>query len=331
MQIALPVVLCSFTCLLLVVTHFIPHEFSSVVLAEIKDNWYKLIKVAGFGFAIFSVLRTHIRRLQAQGTDWQYSAVALVCFLVFPLTYLFDNIRENNALFVSTTYSSGIDTSGLDKAKVKVECAEGEAYSGRVLKFDSKKRRVVVKLDLALDQLSSSSLRLGSQSLQLLKGNGDTIVIAMKPMEIEKRNLFFLGRGNPVSIKGDGKSSQWVYNTIVSPLDTTMFALVAFYICSAAYRSFRVRNFEAGVLLFTGLIVMLVNAPLTNLLWNGVFTAQKTDIQQFFVQDALINLKDWILAVPGGAAGRGILIGGALGLITQSLRVMFGIERSWLG
>jgi len=45
----------------------------------------------------------------------------------------------------------------------------------------------------------------------------------------------------------------------------------------------------------------------------------------------LINLKDWLLAVPGQAASRAILIGGALGLVTQSLRVLFGIERSWLG
>ena len=37
MQVALPVILCSLTCLLLVVTHFIPHEFSKVVLAEVKE------------------------------------------------------------------------------------------------------------------------------------------------------------------------------------------------------------------------------------------------------------------------------------------------------
>ena len=133
MQVALPVILCSLTCLLLVVTHFIPHEFSKVILAEVKDNWYKLIKVAGFGFAIFSVLRTHIRRLQAQGTDWQYSVVALVCFLVFPMTYLIDNILENRALFVTTTYSSSLDTGTLsNKDKVKIENTDGKTYSGQL-------------------------------------------------------------------------------------------------------------------------------------------------------------------------------------------------------
>ena len=330
MQVALPVILCSLTCLLLVVTHFIPHEFSKVVLAEVKDNWYKLIKVAGFGFAIFSVLRTHIRRLQAQGTDWQYSVVALVCFLVFPMTYLIDNTLENRALFVTTTYSSSLDTGTLsNKDKVKIENTDGKTYSGQIVKLDSKKRQISVKLSLTGSQIKSSGLKSGTQSFRLLKN--DVVVLEKEPMKVENKNLFFQGAGRSISIKGDGKSTEWVYNTMDSPLDTTMFALVAFYICSAAYRSFRVRNFEAGVLLFTGLVVILVNAPLTNLVWNGIFTAKKTASQQFFVQDALINLKDWLLAVPGGSAGRGILIGGALGLITQSLRVMFGIERSWLG
>ena len=75
---------------------------------------------------------------------------------------------------------------------------------------------------------------------------------------------------------------------------------------------------------------MLVNSPPTSLIWDGAFPA-KTAVDQFFVDKALINLKDWLLAVPGQAASRAILIGGALGLVTQSLRVLFGIERSWLG
>ena len=332
MQTALPIILCSLTCLVLIISHFIPHEANTVVFSEIKGNWYAVIKVAGYAIATLAVLRSHIRRLQARTTDWQYSTVALVCFLVFPLTYLFDNIRENNGLFVTTNFSDSdiTDTSVLRDATVQLELLTGETYSGKVSKIDGKKRRLTVKLDLAISDLgkSSQSLRIGEQSLQL--SVGETTIIPSKLMTVKRRGLFFQGLGRPLSIKKDGVVTSWVYDNVVSPLDTTMFALVAFYICSAAYRSFRVRNFEAGVLLATGIIVMLVNSPPTSLIWDGVFPA-KTAVDQFFVDKALINLKDWLLAVPGQAASRAILIGGALGLVTQSLRVLFGIERSWLG
>ena len=330
MQTALPIILCSLTCLVLIISHFIPHEANTVVFSQIKGTWYAIIKVAGYAIATLAVLRSHIRRLQARTTDWQYSAVALVCFLVFPLTYLFDNIRENNALFATTTFSDTIDVSVLRGATVQLEPVAGETYSGKVFKIDGKKRRLTVKLDLAISDLGKSgqSLRIGEQSLQL--SAGETIIIPSKLMVVKRKSLFFQGLGRPLSIKKDGVATSWVYDNVVSPLDTTMFALVAFYICSAAYRSFRVRNFEAGVLLATGIIVMLVNSPPTSLIWDGVFPA-KTAVDQFLVDKALINLKDWLLAVPGQAASRAILIGGALGLVTQSLRVLFGIERSWLG
>ena len=191
MQTALPIILCSLTCLVLIISHFIPHEANTVVFNQIKGNWYAVIKVAGYAIATLAVLRSHIRRLQARTTDWQYSAVALVCFLVFPLTYLFDNIRENNGLFVTTTFSDSdiTDTSVLRDATVQLEPVTGETYSGKVFKIDGKKRRLTVKLDLAISDLGKSgqSLRIGEQSLQL--SVGETTIIPSKLMPVKRKLL----------------------------------------------------------------------------------------------------------------------------------------------
>jgi len=40
-------------------------------------------------------------------------------------------------------------------------------------------------------------------------------------------------------------------------------------------------------------------------------------------------LTDWILNVPQNAAKRGMILGLMFGGVAFSLRIMFGIERSW--
>lgn len=107
---------------------------------------------------------------------------------------------------------------------------------------------------------------------------------------------------------------------IFTPLNATMFALLAFYIASAAFRAFRARNFEATLLLTAAVIVMLGRVPLGALLSDAVFG-----------DDYLGHFMNWIMDVPNNAARRAILIGSALGAMATGLRIILGIERSHLG
>ncbi len=107
---------------------------------------------------------------------------------------------------------------------------------------------------------------------------------------------------------------KWVYDSMYTPLAATMFALLAFYIASAAFRAFRARNLEAGLLLGTAIIVMLGKAPLGGYLFED-----------------LPHIVGWIMDVPNVAAKRAIFIGAALGAISTGLRVILGLERSHLG
>ena len=49
----------------------------------------------------------------------------------------------------------------------------------------------------------------------------------------------------------------WMFDSLYYPLDATMFALVGFFVASASYRAFRIRNFEASLLLSAGVLVMI--------------------------------------------------------------------------
>ena len=117
---------------------------------------------------------------------------------------------------------------------------------------------------------------------------------------------------------------EWLFNNVQVPMDATMFSLLAFFIASAAYRAFRARTFEASLLLITALIVMMGNVPVGDLLWNTVLSWLPGD-------NSVSGMKQWILDNPNLSARRGIILGVSLGAISQSIRILLGIERSYLG
>ena len=114
----------------------------------------------------------------------------------------------------------------------------------------------------------------------------------------------------------------WLFNYVQVPMDATMFSLLAFFIASAAYRAFRARTLEATLLLVASLIVMIGNAPVGDLIWNTVMP---------FADNLPSDARQWILDNPNLSARRGIILGISLGAISQSIRIILGIERSYLG
>ncbi len=106
----------------------------------------------------------------------------------------------------------------------------------------------------------------------------------------------------------------WMYDYTMVPLQGTMFSILAFFIASAAYRAFRARSREASVLLAAAVMVMMGRVPL------GQFLAPWTwDVTQ------------WLLNVLNSAVRRAILIGVSMGSVALSLKIILGIERSYLG
>lgn len=105
-----------------------------------------------------------------------------------------------------------------------------------------------------------------------------------------------------------------IFMYIQLPMQAAMFSLLAFYIASAAFRSFRARTPEATVLLITATIVMLGRVPVGSLIYKG-----------------LPGITEWILSTISLAAQRGILLGVGLGSIATSMKIILGIERSYLG
>ena len=120
--------------------------------------------------------------------------------------------------------------------------------------------------------------------------------------------------------QGANSVSTWLYDQLYSPMNATMFALLAFFIASAAFRAFRIRTVEAGLLAAAALIVMLGRVPLGDVMTQWLPEPLR-----------LGSIQDWIMNFPQNAAKRAILIGAAMGVMATGLRVILGIERSYLG
>ncbi len=131
-----------------------------------------------------------------------------------------------------------------------------------------------------------------------------------------------------------GSHYLWIYDNLYRPCAATMFSILGFYIASAAFRAFRARSFEASLLLLSAAVIMIGNIPF-GFSWGGMLAAQFAKVPwlpNFLKADTLgPDTKDWILSVPGMAAKRAIMFGVTLGGIATSLRIIFGIERSYLG
>lgn len=124
---------------------------------------------------------------------------------------------------------------------------------------------------------------------------------------------------------GSGTTFDWIFRHVQVPLDATMFSLLAFFIASAAFRTFRARSTEATLLLVAAIVVMLGRVPGSLLVVFG-----ETSVGQWLHVN-MPDVSEWIMNFPTVAAKRGIIFGVALGSIATALRIMLGIERSHLG
>lgn len=143
---------------------------------------------------------------------------------------------------------------------------------------------------------------------------------------------FLWGTGNSAGILGHGESISaamgykpfdYLFHNVYQHLQATMFSLLAFFIASAAYRAFIGRTVESNLLLAAAVLVMLGNTT-----FGVLLTGWLPDSLKFL---HLPNVSEFIMTFPTTAGQRAIMIGAGLGIIGSSLRIILGIERSYLG
>jgi FlaA1/EpsC-like NDP-sugar epimerase len=156
----------------------------------------------------------------------------------------------------------------------------------------------------------------------LLVGAAAYVKISLKNMRLNKDapfrmiSLAGLILMPLLAILGGTKSGSpflWIFEYMIAPMQSTVFSLLAFFVVSASYRGFRARSVPATILLITATIVLIGRIPIAEM-----------------ISDSLPAVAFWIQDYPSMAARRAILIGIGLGSMTTALRVILGIERTYL-
>lgn len=104
------------------------------------------------------------------------------------------------------------------------------------------------------------------------------------------------------------------YDGILNPGSTTVNSLLAFFIASAAVRTFKARSLESSLLLLTAILLMLSNVTIGSA-----------------ISKYIPILGQWFTNVPNATAQRGLIITSSLAFVTISLRNILGLSTQWLG
>ena len=151
-----------------------------------------------------------------------------------------------------------------------------------------------------------------------------TVLVGFLKIGVVPESVRHLDRAWSGQFLQEGSAFWWMFQYLFSPVVSTMFALLAFYVASAAFRAFRAKNVEAILLLVTALIILLGQT-------------KDREVTMLFMppfEDGslpLAHLTEFIRKTIVTSGQRAIMIGVALGVVATSLRILMGLDRSYLG
>lgn len=284
---------------------FVGKEFVHEVDNLLRNKLLLIVGAFAIILGLGSLIYHHMVKIRNRSRYWQYSWVTLGTLFLSTFIGLFGGVRGEGRL--PTIFGGILLTAHEGQVYAFADAEELAQFTSSPAKFVDPEKAIMPlpsNLTAPLSRFAASTLR---DEIQLRGSNAvrnGTVFEIISPVS-----------GKPIPFEKDFRIHiQQLFEGILVPCGSTMFAMLAFYMCSAAYRAFRMRNLHAGLLLVSAFIVMLGQIPLATAYIPGVY-----------------ELRQWILDVPNMASKRGIMIGVGLGAVATSFKIIFGIERAWLG
>ncbi|MBZ0232677.1 MAG: hypothetical protein K8M05_10140 [Deltaproteobacteria bacterium] len=280
---------------------YIPHWRVRATTDEFQA-WAAVLTAAAFILGGVNILQVTWPKIRRREADWQYKVILLASAAMMLLVGLpwhklgdAEEARLTHAVVGGEVAGGGgrIVVAAPDDVMVRVGAVNAPARTdGKALAVDVPAGEVEVVLSRRMAGFRALSAKVNVAAGQVVEVKGDP----------------------PMTWGRDGRVFVWIYDHVFDPCNSTMFALLAFFVASAAFRAFRARNAEAALLLLAAILVMLGRAPLGR-----------------SISDVFPDFAQWLIDIPNNAGRRAIMMGAAIGAIATGLRVIVGIERSHLG
>ncbi len=284
--------------IIMLLSWFIPHApFDELEIHA--TQWYDIIASFAMILGALNLLKLQGRKVIKRRKGWIFSLAAILSFF---LTLSF-------GFFIKGGYYPNLISVGDNPDAVYMRIAEVTDKPIEEVR-DTYKEPGVNGEKIILHKAVVSK-RAAQKSIDELEDMGATV------------SLGELIWGSHV--QGENTYYRWIFYSFFTPLSATMFALLAFFVASASYRAFKIRNAEATVLLLSGVLIMLGRVPL------GAFLTSWTQNIPWLSWLHLPVLQEWLYQYPNAAGARAIMIGIGLGIVGTSLRIILGIEKSFMG
>lgn len=286
--------------LAMILAFFIPTQFFRE-LQNTLSNWSAIVQAFAVFLALSSLTAIHGERISRKSEGSEYSVVLLLSLGITVACGMLYGV-EDYYPDVVVVASQEDQTRLIDAAKKYSDAVGTDA-----------RQKVLEEVGPAVGAV------LGSSRLVTLSKNLENIQKAVVASKDGKKPVFESMHGQTILRVQYYSIFQWLYDYLYSPLQATMFSLLAFYVGSAAFRAFRARTFEGTLLLVAAFLVMIGRVPF------GYWLSQKIPIFDFPA------IADWIMGTMNIAGQRAIMIGAALGVVSASLRMLLGLEQTYLG
>lgn len=299
MKNTLPVGLGMLVGIYIVVEYFVPHHAVRDMTAHVLQ-WGGIVAAAAYVIGGVNIIQVTWPKIRRREPDWEYKVVllgsaAIMALVGLPWRSITGTDREPG---YAMKLAPSPELYRANQARVIVDAPDNVVVAiGPELTGGSSDRRVPPG-ELAI-KAGRRAVGYDTFETKLDLHPGDVAIVHADPQ---------------MAWGANGRVRTWIYDYVFAPCNATMFALLAFFVASAAFRAFRARNIEAALLLGSAIIVLLAQAPMGR-----------------WITTSLPHLSDWILDILSNGSRRAIIMGAAVGAIATGLRVILGLERSHLG
>ena len=272
----------------------------------------QVVTTMAIGLGILSIVRVHSRNIRNQNAGWLNSVALLTSFsamLFFQASVTWQDREINSVrkrLEIARKFVTVVEQEKESKPPIpRLEALETELQrvEAEVLTFVDESPEIKDGFKNAEDAVRK--LRAGvasgdfSQSVGLITSLSALSGSVIGKLE-ERQAKSFTKRAENI-----------INNGLFIPLGSAMFALLAFYVAHAAYRSFRIRSAESFLLMAAAVIVMLGQIP------QGTM----------YVSESLPAIRLWLLKNISTPAFRAIFFGSTIAGLAMALRIWFSLEK----